>query len=100
MDLACSRAGKSQGQAYAPSATPSALKEQGTGCEHGTRPFIAGVSRTVAEWRLLELQTRGPASTGPGHRLHRARSAGTRGVLTVMNLDRTARKQLTRLLIF
>jgi len=26
-------------------------------------------------------------------------SAGTRGVLTVMNLDRTARKQLTRLLI-
>jgi len=61
VDLACSRAGKSQGQAYAPSATPSALKEQGTGCEHGTRPLIAGVSRTVAEWRLLELQTRGPA---------------------------------------
>jgi len=26
-------------------------------------------------------------------------SAGTREVLTVMNLDRTARKQLTRLLI-
>jgi hypothetical protein len=26
-------------------------------------------------------------------------AAGARGVLTVMNLDRTARKQLTRLLI-
>jgi len=91
--------GRARGQAYAPSATPSALKEQGTSCEHGTRPFISGVSRTVAEWRLLELQTRGPASTGPGHRRHRARLGRDAGGADGDDLDRSARKQLTRLLI-
>jgi len=48
---------------------------------------------------LLELQTCGPALLVQGTVFIGLDSAGTRGVLTVMNLDRTARKQLTRLLI-